>query len=224
MKNAKSFLPVIIVLMTMSLACSSLKDKVATAISTETPIDRASAEKEDQIVLKEIAAAELDCHKAQAAIDHLVSLEQRRRSANLPPTPDYDVKLAKLRKLAEECAGGSSGGSGSVAYRISGGLDAWQTNTVVCDITKPFTLTGGGFTMKLSGGVKGTYEYTGPFNAKGTGTYEMNFPNGIGKNGEMKGRGDGTIEGGGKEYKGSGTETYGLTVVEGACTDGPVKK
>ena len=223
MKNAKSLLPAIIVLMTMSLACSSLKDKAATAISPETPIDRASVEKEDQILLKEIAAAELDCHQAQAAIDHLIALEQRRRSASLPPTADYDAKLAKLRKIAEECKGGGSGGGG-VAYRISGGLDSWQTNTVVCDITKPFTLTGGGFTMKLSGGVAGTYEYTGPYNAKGTGTYEMNFPNGIGKNGEMKGRGDGTIQGGGKEYKGSGTETYSLSVVEGPCTDGPVKK
>jgi hypothetical protein len=221
MKNAKSLLPVIIVLMTLSLACSSLKNKAAS--TPETAIDRASVEKEDQLVLKEIEAAELDCRKAQAAIDRLVALEQRRRSANLPSIPDYDVKLAKLRKLAEECAGGGSG-VGSVAYRISGGLDDWQTNTVVCDITKPFTLTGGGFTMKLSGGLEGTYEYTGPFNAKGTGTYEMNFPNGIGKNGEMKGRGDGTVQGGGKEYKGSGAETYSLSVVEGACTDGPVKK
>jgi hypothetical protein len=221
MKNSKSLLPVIIVLMTVSLACSSLKNRA----STETTIDKASAEKEDQIVMKEIAAAELDCHQAQAAIDHLVALEQRRRSSNLPSTADYDGKLAKLKKIVEKCAGGGSGGdNGSVAYRIAGGLDSWQTNTVVCDITKPFTLTGGGFTMKLSGGVEGTYEYTGPFNAKGTGTYEMNFPNGIGKNGEMKGRGDGTIQGGGKEYKGTGAESYTLTAVEGACVDGPVKK
>ena len=222
MENAKLLLPVIIVLMTMSLACSSLKNKVATT-TPETPIDKASVEKEDQILLKEIAAAELDCHQAQAALDHLIDLEQRRRSANLPSTPDYEAKLAKLKKLAEQCAGGGSG-TGGVSYRISGGLDSWQTNTVVCDITKPFTLTGGGFTMKLSGGVKGTYDYTGPFNAKGTGTYEMNFPNGMGKSGEMKGRGDGTIQGGGKEYKGSGVETYSLSAVEGPCTDGPVKK
>ena len=112
--------------------------------------------------------------------------------------------------------------TGSNAYRISGGLDDWYTNTVVCDITKPFTLTGGGFTMKLSGGLSGTYEYTGPFDAKGTGTYEMSFPYGQGKNGEMVGSGDGTIKGD-KIYKGSGTENYSLMTVDGPCVDGPVQ-
>ena len=111
--------------------------------------------------------------------------------------------------------------TGTNSYRISGGLDDWYTDTVVCDITKPFTLTGGGFTMKLSGGLSGTYEYSGPFGAKGTGTYEMSFPYGAGKNGEMVGRGDGTIDGNGKTYKGSGTENYSLMTVDGPCVDGP---
>jgi hypothetical protein len=111
--------------------------------------------------------------------------------------------------------------TGTNSYRISGGLDDWYTDTVVCDITKPFTLTGGGFTMKLSGGLSGTYEYSGPFGARGTGTYEMAFPYGAGKNGEMVGRGDGTIDGNGKTYKGSGTENYSLMTVDGPCVDGP---
>ena len=113
--------------------------------------------------------------------------------------------------------------TGTNAYRIAGGLDDWYTNTVVCDITKPFTLTGGGFTMKLSGGLSGTYEYTGPFNARGTGTYEMSFPNGRDKSGEMVGRGDGTITGD-KVYQGSGVERYSLYTVDGPCVDGPVEK
>lgn len=113
--------------------------------------------------------------------------------------------------------------TGSNAYTISGGLDDWYTNTVVCDITKPFTLTGGGFTMKVSGGHSGTYEYTGPYSAKGSGTYEMSFPYGPGKNGEMVGRGDGTVKGRGKTYKGSGTENYSLMTVDGPCVDGPVQ-
>jgi hypothetical protein len=100
--------------------------------------------------------------------------------------------------------------TGSNSYRIAGGLDDWFTNTVVCDITKPFTLTGGGFTMKLSGGYEGTYEYTGPFDAKGTGTYEMAFPYGAGKNGEMTGWGSGTIKGGDRVYEGAGVEKYTL--------------
>ncbi|HMO81479.1 MAG TPA: hypothetical protein PKD24_11885 [Pyrinomonadaceae bacterium] len=113
--------------------------------------------------------------------------------------------------------------TGSNAYRIAGGLDDWYTNTVVCDITKPFTLTGGGFTMSFSGGDSGTYSYTGPFNAKGTGTYEISFPNGREKSGEMVGRGDGTIKGD-KIYEGSGTENYSLYKVEGPCVDGPVQE
>jgi len=114
--------------------------------------------------------------------------------------------------------------TGTNSYKISGGLDDWYTETIVCDITKPFTLTGGGFTMRLSGGISGTYEYSGPFNAKGTGTYEMSFPYGAGKNGEMVGRGDGTVDGGGRSWKGSGEERYSLMTVDGECVDGPVKK
>jgi len=111
--------------------------------------------------------------------------------------------------------------TGSNAYRISGGLDDWYTDTVVCDITKPFTLTGGGITMKLSGGPAGTYEYTGPFGAKGTGTYEMSFPYGTGKNGEMVGQGVGSVEGRGKRYSASGVEKYSLMTVDEPCVDGP---
>jgi hypothetical protein len=112
--------------------------------------------------------------------------------------------------------------TGSNAYRIAGGLDDWYTNTVVCDITKPFTLTGGGITMKLSGGLSGTYEYTGPFHAHGTGTYEISFPHGRDKNGDMVGRGAGTITGD-KVYKGTGTENYSVMTVDGPCVDGPVQ-
>jgi hypothetical protein len=114
--------------------------------------------------------------------------------------------------------------TGANSYRIVGGLDDWETNTIVCDITKQFTLTGGGFTMQFSGGFSGTYKYSGPFNAKGTGTYEILFPSGPGRNGEMVGRGDGTITGNGKTYKGSGEEHYSLMMLDGPCVDGPVKQ
>lgn len=114
--------------------------------------------------------------------------------------------------------------TGTNAYRIAGGLDDWYTNTVVCNIMEPFTLTGGGFSMKFSGGLSGTYSYTGPFSAKGTGTYEISFPYGRDKAGAMVGRGDGTITGGGKVYEGSGTENYTLTTVDGPCIDGPVQE
>jgi hypothetical protein len=115
--------------------------------------------------------------------------------------------------------------TGSNAYRIAGGLDEWYTNTVVCDITKPFTLTGThGIRVDFSGGLSGTYTYSGTsFAAQGSGSYEISFPNGEGKNGEMVGRGPGTVQGGGATWKGSGTENYTLYTVDGPCVDGPVE-
>ncbi len=116
--------------------------------------------------------------------------------------------------------------TGSNAYRIAGGLDEWYTNTIVCDITKPFTLTGThGIKMDFSGGLSGTYKYSGTsFSAQGSGTYEISFPSGQGKNGELVGQGPGTVKGGGTTWKGSGTENYSLYTVDGPCVDGPVQE
>ncbi len=115
--------------------------------------------------------------------------------------------------------------TGTNSYRISGGLDEWYTDTIVCDITKPFTLTGThGIKVDFSGGLSGTYTYSGTsFSVQGSGTYEMSFPQGQGKNGEMVGRGPGSVKGGGRTWKGSGTETYTLMTVDGECVDGPVQ-
>ena len=74
---------------------------------------------------------------------------------------------------------------------------------------KPFQLTGGGFTMDLSGGLSGTYTYTGPFNAQGSGTYTISLPDGLGKPGTMTGGGAGSAEG----YTNTGTEKYTLTPI-----------
>lgn len=103
--------------------------------------------------------------------------------------------------------------TGGGSYRIVGGLDDWQTNSTVCDIMKPFTLTGGGITMQLSGGLSGTYTYTGPFNAQGTGTYTISLPDGSGKPGTMTGGGAGQVTGD-RVYTGSGVEKYTLTPIE----------
>ncbi len=164
---------------------------------------------EDQVVLKEMVAAELDCKFAQKASEDLVRVERLRQLFNIYPgqpimTKDFSGKLEKLNKLFQAC---------SAPYQIVGGLDDWQTNTKVCDIMKPFTLTGGGFTMQASGGLSGTYTYSGPFNANGTGTYTISLPDGIGKPGTMTGGGDGSITGD-KVYTGSGTEKYTLTPIE----------
>ncbi len=163
----------------------------------------------DQVVLKEIAAAELDCKHAKQALDDLIRLEALRHvlggvDSSVIATPGFAEKAKRLGEISAKC---------TAPYRIVGGLDDWQTNTAVCDIMKPFTLTGGGFTMNVSGGMSGTYTYSGPFNAQGAGTYTISLPDGIGKPGTMTGGGSGTITGD-KVYTGKGTEHYTLTPIE----------
>ncbi len=156
---------------------------------------------EDQVIRKQIVAAELDCQHAPEAIQSIRSLGRQRQLIQLEPDPDMWEKLKKLAKIAEGC---------KWAYRIVGGLDDFQTNTAVCDIMKPFTLTGGGITLQASGGLSGTYTYTGVFNAQGTGTYTISLPQGLGKPGTMTGGGAGSAEG----YTNTGTEKYTLTPME----------
>lgn len=163
----------------------------------------------DQVVLKKIAAAELDCKFAQDALDDLLFLDRFQKvlvSDDLSKSkiPGFADKALRLADIGANCP---------APYRIVGGLDDWQTDTEVCNIMKPFTLTGGGFTMQLSGGLSGTYSYSGPFAANGTGTYTISLPDGIGKPGTMTGGGAGEITGD-KTYAGSGVEKYTLTPIE----------
>ena len=130
-------------------------------------------------------------------------------SAPLPD--DFEEKVRRLREIIEKCKASGAGAS----YQIVGGLDDWKTNTAVCDIMKPFKLTGAGtgIIMELSGGLSGTYTYGGgPFNAQGSGTYTISLPNGLGKPGTMTGGGAGQVTGD-KVYTGTGTEKYTLTPI-----------
>ena len=156
---------------------------------------------EDQVVLKEIVAAELDCKHAGQALQDLLRLERLTQLLFETGSRGFAEKFAKLLKIQEECA---------APYRIVGGLDDWQTDTAVCDIMKPFTLTGGGFTVNFSGGLSGTYTYTGPFNAHGGESYTISLPNGVGKPGTMTGGGAGSAGG----YTNTGVEKYTLTPIE----------
>ena len=102
--------------------------------------------------------------------------------------------------------------TGGNAYRIVGGGGYWQTDTVVCDIMKPFTLTSKSFTFTFSGGLSGTHEYIGPaYGLKGGGPYTISLPDGIGKPGEMVGHLVGTA--GGFAVK-DADEKYTLTSAE----------
>ena len=166
---------------------------------------------EDQVVLKEIAAAELDCKEAQKALQDLLYLGSVCRLMSAPLPDEFEEKVRRLREIVEKCKASAGGGS----YQIVGGLDDWKTNTAVCDIMKPFKLTGAGtgIIMELSGGLSGTYTYGGgPFNAQGSGTYTISLPNGLGKPGTMTGGGAGQVTGD-KVYTGTGTEKYTLTPI-----------
>jgi hypothetical protein len=118
-----------------------------------------------------------------------------------------DQELKDIKDKLDKCA---------AAYRIVGGLDDWQTDTAVCDIMQPFTLTSGDFIVNFSGGLSGTYHYTGAFSALGSGTYTISLPDGTGKPGTMIGGGVGSAEG---NYN-TGIETYTLTPLDPAagCT------
>lgn len=164
-------------------------------------IESAMDQYEDQVIRKKIVAAGLDCKHARPAMQDILSMGRQRQLLGLEPDPDMWEKIDKLAKIAEKCTG---------PYQIVGGLDDWQTNTRVCDIMKPFTLTGI-LTMNFSGGLSGTYDYSGgPFNAHGTGTYTISLSNGVGSPGTMTGGGEGSAGG----RTGSGTEKYTLTPIE----------
>lgn len=135
--------------------------------------------------------------------------------------PGEQNKSAKIELTSTSKRGGAKlsldASTGGAAYRIVGGKDAWQTDTNVCDIMKPFTLTGGGFTMNVSGGLSGTYTYVGPFGAQGGESYTISLPDGIGKPGTMSGGGVGCAGG---KCKNEG-ESYSLTPIDPAsCGQG----
>jgi len=98
-----------------------------------------------------------------------------------------------------------SANTGGASYQIVGGRAYWQTDTPVCDIMKPFTLTGGGLTHHFTGGLSGTFTYTGPFNAQGGGSYTISLPGGLGKQGHMTGGTAGSVLG---KYSGTDTSEY----------------
>ena len=95
----------------------------------------------------------------------------------------------------------------SNAYSVVGGASGLSIDQAVCDITKEFTLDTADFSLVFSGGMTGTYTYTGVYNASGQGTYAITLPDGPGQPGTMVGAGPGVI----MDAHGSGTENYVLT-------------
>ena len=158
---------------------------------------------DEQVIRKSMVSAELDCRFARQAIRDLLATERMKQLLGHPPDMSVNEKTDKLVKIGEEC-------QKPAAFQIVGGLDDFQTSTKVCDIMQPFTLTGGGFKNEFSGGLSGTYKYTGPFQSEGSGTYTISLPEGLDKPGTMTGQGSGSVLG---KYTGSGTEKYTLTPI-----------
>jgi hypothetical protein len=82
--------------------------------------------------------------------------------------------------------------TGGNAYKISGSLDEASQSGTVCDSSQPFTIGGTlNFKFTPNSPTTGTYTYTGPFSATGSGPYVIN------DDGTMKLDGTGCIQGGG---------------------------
>ena len=122
----------------------------------------------DQVVMKELAAAELDCQHAQQAAKDLLQVERQKQLLGLeasdkPKIVDLEGKLDKLQKIYDKC---------KVAYHIKGSIDEAEVEGDVCDARKPFTLSGMlTFSFTPTNGKMGAYSYTGPFDAVGAGPY-----------------------------------------------------
>jgi hypothetical protein len=124
-----------------------------------------------------------------------------------------DTELQSIKDKLDKCK--------VAAYQIIGGLDDWQTNTSICDIMKPFTLTSPILSVQFSGGLSGTYTYSGgPYNATGGSSYSISLPDGVGKPGTMTGGGTGCVDTPLGTVCNSGTEQYMLTPLDpgAACT------
>ena len=101
----------------------------------------------DQVIQKEMVAAELDCKYAEKAIQDLIGLERDNELLSLngvdangeviPIVDDLAGKIAKLVKIGEKC---------NKKYSASGTWGAASLTGIIDSLNNPFTLasTGGG--------------------------------------------------------------------------------
>ncbi|TFH33818.1 MAG: hypothetical protein E4G99_10775 [Anaerolineales bacterium] len=171
----------------------------------------------DQVIQKEMVAAELDCKYAEKAIQGLIGLERNNQLLGLngeangeiiPIVDDIPGKIAKLVKIGEKC---------KKSYSISGGAGDFSGTGTICDIEQPWTVTGSGVTVTFtpSSANGGTYSYSGSmsgFAVSGTGQYAVTYADGLAVSIQAGG------EGSAGEATGSGDENYTLTFLsEGSC-------
>ncbi len=86
---------------------------------------------EDQVVQKEMVAAELDCKFAEQAVKDLLYLGRMRQLAFSMETPGFNDKLGKLSKIMQECRKG---------YTVFGESNHVSFSGQICGLDKPFTI------------------------------------------------------------------------------------
>ncbi len=175
----------------------------------------------DQVIQKEMAAAELDCKYAQRTIQDLIGLERLNQLLALkvdengniiPIVNDWLGKLERLASIGAKC---------KKSYLISGGAGDFSGTGTICDIEQPWTVSGGGITVTFtpSSAYGGTYAYSGSnsgFAVSGTGEYTVTYADGIAVS--IQAGGEGSVSGGGGGASGSGDENYTLTLLsESSC-------
>jgi len=87
---------------------------------------------EDEVIRKEMVAAELDCKHAKTALHHLIGNEHNRAVIGIPEKPDFREKMAKLLKIGEECK--------KTSYRAEGSSGGASFKGDICSLDKPFTI------------------------------------------------------------------------------------
>ena len=101
----------------------------------ETPIgeriESALDQYEDQVIRKEIAAAELDCKHARRAMQDILGDARQRQLLGFKPDPEMWQKIDKLAKIAAECLG---------AFRVSGESNSVKFSGQICSLNKPFVI------------------------------------------------------------------------------------
>jgi len=89
----------------------------------------------DQVILKEIAAAELDCKNAQQALDDLIFIERLRHLSGGADTEirsiGYEEKSARVQELGKKC---------KKSYHAEGSSSGAFFKGDICDVNKPFTI------------------------------------------------------------------------------------
>lgn len=128
-----------------------------------------------------------------------VSLESRSRRGVGKATLDFDTKQ-------------------SVAFFAQGGGGDYRGTGTICDLSKPFVISGTGVTNTFtpSGPTIGSYSYSGPgvgFPVWGSGTYHVEL-GADGKSGKLIATGPGSVRTPMGVVTGRGTENYALSPAE----------